>query len=276
MKSLVLPPRTKRTLAIMTFALVSCSSPVVPASTPTTGTAKLKLYTTTSTLPLANDLSTRYSQLHPSVTFETISGNYQSMIEDVMSEKNAFLLTSHLPPESTLFAWPLGQDGIAVIVNPRNGLDNLSMEQLRSIYLGFIGNWSDVGGSEGEMTILSREDGSGTRAEFERQVMGARLTTQSAQIAPSSAAMVSSVANASGTIGYVSMGYLDSSVKPVMIDNVLPTAQTVYSNTYPLRTTLMIVGASEPKDDYLRFIGWIQSQEGQSIVGLRYAPLLQP
>lgn len=260
----------------MTFALVSCSSPVVPASTPTTGTVKLKLFATTSTLPLANDLSARYSELHPTVAFETISGNYQSMIENITQEKNTFLLTSYLPPDSELFAWPLGQDGIAVIVNPHNRLENLSMEQLRSTYLGLVGDWSSLGGSADKVVVLSREDGSGTRAEFERQVMGARLTTQSAQIAPSSAAMVSSVANTTEAIGYVSMGYLDSSVKPLMIDGVLPSSQTVYGNTYPLRTTLMIVGRSQPEDEYLSFIGWMQSQEGQRVVGTRYAPLLRP
>jgi phosphate transport system substrate-binding protein len=260
----------------MTFALVSCSSPVVPASTPTTGAVKLKLYATTGTLPLANDLSARYNALHPSVTFETIGGNYQSMLEAMMNEKNAFLLTSYLSPESTLFAWPLGQDGIAVIVNPDNQIEGLSIGQLRSIYLGLVGDWSDLGGSEGEIVVLSREGGSGTRAEFERQVMGARLTTQSAQIAPSSAAMISSVANTVGAIGYVSMGHLNSSVKTVLIDGALPTAQTVYENTYALRATLMIVGRAQPRDEYLSFIGWMQSQEGQCIIGTRYAPLLHP
>ena len=61
--------------------------------------------------------------------------------------------------------------------------------------------------------ILSREDGSSTRAEFEKLLLGERLTTQSAQIAPSSAAMVSSVAQMPNSIGYVSMSYLDASVK---------------------------------------------------------------
>jgi phosphate transport system substrate-binding protein len=194
----------------------------------------------------------------------------------VSNERNAFLLTSHPPEDNTFLAWPIGQDGIVIIVNPANRVNNLSIDQLRSTYLGLVGNWSALGGTDDDIVILSREDGSGTRAEFEQQLMGERLTTQSAQIAPSSAAMVSSVASTSQAIGYVSMGYLDSSVKPVRIDGVLPTPETVYNNTYPLRMTLLIVGRSAPTDEYLSFISWIQSQQGQQVVGLRYAPLLRP
>jgi phosphate transport system substrate-binding protein len=111
-------------------------------------------------------------------------------------------------------------------------------------------------------------------AEFERLLLGERLTTQSAQIAPSSAAMVSSVAQIPNSIGYVSMSYLDASIKALSIDDVKPTPTTVYDNTYPLRSNLYVIGLTEPQNVYRDFIGWIQAPEGQQIVGLRYAPLL--
>src|SRR5262249_20584057 len=172
--------------------------------------------------------------------------------------------------------WPIGQDGIAVIVNPANVPDGLSTNQLRSIYLGHVSNWSQVGGEDRAITVMSREDGSGTRAEFERLVMGARQTTQSAQIAPSSAAMVESIAKVKGSIGYVSMSYVDERVSALAIDDIEPTLDNVYNNVYPLRSTLYVIGLAEPEDDYRNFIYWIQSPPGQTIVAQHYAPLLRP
>lgn len=261
---------------MVTFALVSCSAPIVPASTPTNGAMTLRVYATTATLPLLNDLTTHYTQTHTPLVFETLTGNFQAMLEAIRTDKSAYLLTNHLPETEALLAWPIGQDGIAVIVNAQNSITTLSSQQLRNIYLGHVANWNAVGGSTEDIIVLSREDGSGTRAEFEKLLMGERLTTQSAQIAPSSEAMLSSVASLPGAIGYMSMGYLAASVQPVAVDGVLPTPSTVFDNTYPLRATLYVIGFSEPEAAYREFIGWIQTPEGQSIVGLHYAPLPTP
>lgn len=268
--------RPRRSLVMVTFALVSCSAPVVPASTPTNGALTLRVYATTATLPLLTELTTEYTQAHSPVVFETLTGNFQAMMEQIRADDSAYLLTNHLPEAEVSLAWPVGQDGIAVIVNDQNPMTTLSSQQLRNIYLGHVANWSEVGSFTEDMIVLSREDGSGTRAEFEKLLMGERLTTQSAQIAPSSEAMMSSVAALPGAIGYVSMGHLDSAVQPAAIDGVLPTPATVFDNTYPLRSTLYVIGFSEPEEAYREFIGWIQTPEGQRIVGLHYAPLPTP
>lgn len=269
--------RAKRTLAIVAFTLVSCSTQALPASTPTSDAVTLRVYATTATFPLLNDLTSDYAETHAYIRFETRAGGFQIMFEQLTSGEQVYLVTNHLPPDSEpILAWPIGQDGIAVIVHPDNSLTGLSTDQLRSIYLGHISNWQDVGGADESIIVFSREDGSGTRAEFERLVMGERLTRQSAQVAPSSTAMVSSVAEQSGAIGYVSMSYLDDSIHTLAIDGTLPTPDTVYDNLYPLRSTLYVIGTVEPEGDYYDFIGWIQSPEGQSVVGEQNAPLLRP
>jgi phosphate transport system substrate-binding protein len=271
--------RTKRALAIVAFTLVSCSSTVVPASTPTSNSIILRLYATTPTIPLLEDLTAHYSQNYPSFVFETETGNYQTILDKLLAGEAPYALTNHLPddsPDSPILAWPIGQDGIAVVVNPANTLINLSIDQLRGIYLGHYSNWNEIGGSDQDITVMSREDGSGTRAEFERLVMGARQTTLSAQVAPSSSAMVESVAGLSGAIGYVSMSYLDDRVRALSIDDAAPTLDNVSGNIYPLRATLYVMGLTEPEDDYLQFISWIQGQTGQDVVARQYAPLLRP
>jgi phosphate transport system substrate-binding protein len=192
-----------------------------------------------------------------------------------------FFLTNHLPPEEStpVVAFPIGQDGIAVIVHPENDVESLTTAQLRDIYQGWTGNWSEVGGVDRPITVFSREDGSGTRAEFESLVMGDRRTTRTAQLVPSSAAAMTAVAREPGGIGYVSMSYLDERVRALPINDVQPTAENVLNSTYPLRSFLYIVGlrepdGSEPDDAHYRaFIGWVQSAEGQAVVARRYAPL---
>jgi phosphate transport system substrate-binding protein len=266
--------RTKRTIVSVAFTLVSCSSRVVPSATPTFQKTTLRLHATTATAPLVNDLAASYSQKYP-YTFDIVTGNYEAMLDSLLREDSRYFLSNHLPTD-TLWAAPVGQDAIAIIIHPDNVLTGLTTEQLRRIYQGFAPNWQELGGLDMEITVISREDGSGTRAEFEQLVMGNRRTTLAAQIAPSSSAVMSSVAGLPGGIGYVSMGYLDSRVRAMSIDGVAPTLDTVYENTYPLRSTLYFVGLEEPQDDYRVFIGWVQSPEGQAVVARHYAPLLRP
>jgi phosphate transport system substrate-binding protein len=269
--------RTKRTLAVVAFTLVSCSTQVLPASTPTFNTTPLRLDATTAAMPLLNDLIARYAQSHPNISFEKKGGDYQVMLKRLLNGETDYFISNHLPTEKDLVAFPIGQDGIAVIVFPDNPLTKLTTGQIRQMFQGRLNNWRDLGGDDLEITVISREDGSGTRAEFERLVMGERHTTQSARIAPSSAAMITSVSGLAGGIGYVSLAYLDSSVKAVSVDDVEPTLDNVYNNLYPLRSTLYIVGREEPKDGpYRDFIGWVQSPDGQRAVGQKYAPLLRP
>lgn len=275
--------RTKRALAAaVAFTLVSCSSQMLPAATPTTNVTALRLYATTSTIQLIYDLTSTYSRLNPTITFEVSTGNYETMVQEVMRDEAAYLFTNHLDDERPLWAAPIGQDGIAVIVHPDNDITKLTTTQLRSIYQGWVSNWRDVGGRDEEILVISREAGSGTRAEFEGLVMGNRRTTSTAQIAPSSAAVVTSVARLPNSIGYVSMSTIDETVRALSLDGADPTLENVYENVYPLRSILYVAAQREPRAEnemeahYRAFIGWVQSPEGQALVGKHYAPLLMP
>lgn len=268
--------RAKRTLAIMALTLASCSAQIVPASTPTIDTAILRLNGTSATLPLLTDLTRSYAQIMPGVNFDFHISNYATALSQAFGADPVYFLTNHLPPpeETALWGAPVGQDGIAIITYPGSGVNDLTTEQLRAIYQGRITNWASLGGPRMAITVISREDGSGTRAEFERLVMGERQTTQTAQIAPSSSAVIASVARQPGSLGYVSMGYLNASVQPISINGAAPTQINVADNLYPLRTTLFVAGPGEPEGALRAFIGWVQSPEGQAVVARRYAPLL--
>jgi phosphate transport system substrate-binding protein len=267
----------KRTLALvaLTTTLISCTPATIPATTPTLATTALRLYASTATLPLINDLTAAYSETQPTLVFDTRSGSYRAMLNSLLAGETPYFLTNHLPADSPLWAAPLGQDGIAVIAHPGIEIETLTIDQLRGIFEGRFGRWGEVSSASDEViVVISREDGSGTRAEFERLVMGRRLTTARALLAPSSEAMITSVAQQVGSIGYVSMSYLNEQNHAVPIDGVRPTPDTVMRNLYPLRSTLYIVGLEPPQGLYLDFITWMQSQAGQTVISQRYAPLL--
>lgn len=271
--------RARRTLVVVALALVSCSNQVLPASTPTSNAVMLQLNTTTATLPLLTALTRSYAQVNPAVQFEVRFSNYQAAAAQASSKQPIYFLTSYLPPmdESLLWGAPVGQDGIAIITHPGNPVENLTIAQIRAVFQGRMTNWANVGGPSLAITVISREAGAGTRAAFDRLLMGERQTLQSAHIAPSSAAVITSVARQPGSIGYVSMSYVDSSVQPLKIDGIAPTISNVYANSYPLRSTIFFAGPAEPDKTNLRaFIAWVQGPDGQAIVGQRYTPLLAP
>ena len=248
-------------------------------STPTSDAVILRLYSTTSTLRLVEDLTRAYVQNTPQISFDLFTGSYDTLVRRIAGDEQAYFVTSHLPEpgETPLWGAPIGQDGIAIITHPDNPVRNLSTAQLRGIYQGTIKSWDAVGGTENDIVVYSREEGSGTRAELEHLVMGRRLTNQAAIIAPSSAAMLVSIARDRHGIGYVSMSYLDSSVRALSINDTALTTESVYDHTYPLRSTLFIAGAAEPtREAYRSFIAWVQSPDGQQIVARYHAPFLRP
>ena len=262
--------RARRALFITTFALFGCSSQAVPAATPTLEAVSVRFGANSATQPLMRDVSQEYMTAHPNITLET------TLTRREQPDLDSYFVTNHLPPDSDAWAAPIGQDGIAVIAHPTAGVQSLTTEELRDIYRGRVASWAAVGGAAQSIQVVSREDGAGTRAEFERLVMGARSTTRTALIAPSSVAMVDTVTRTPGAVGYVSMGYLGEELTPLAIDGVMPTRETVRTNVYPLRSTLFVVGAREPEGVYRAFIAWLQSSDGQAIIARRYVPLLAP
>lgn len=270
-------PKRRRALAIVAVTvIVGCSSHTPPATTPTLSESTLRVYATSSALPLVNDLTNAFSSAYTDaqITFETRSGNYRSMLEQLLSGETPYFVSNHLPGDSPLWAAPVAQDGIAVIVHPDNPISGLSLDQLRAIFQGRVSNWRELGGMNRDLVVISRENGSGIRTEFEGLVMGSRQTTFAARIAPSNLDMVSAVAQTPGGIGYVSLAFVDPRVRAVPIAGVECTLATVRDNTYPLRTTLFVVGLEEPEGLYREFIGWTQSAAGQAVVARRYSPLI--
>lgn len=134
----------------------------------------------------------------------------------------------------------LALDGIAVIVNPKNGVKNLNVDQIAKIYTGEIKNWKELGGADGEIVVIGREAGSGTRDGFESITKTAEKCKYRQELT-STGDVITTVSQNANAIGYASLSAVKESVKAVTVDGVAPTEQTVQDGTYKVQRPFVLV-----------------------------------
>ncbi len=259
----------------LAWVLVALVTACVTAISPTPSI--LRIAGSTSMEPLLRDLAQAFSSQHPDVSLDIQGGDTALGLELLTRGEVDMAAASWLPTDMPTHqvATPIAWDGLAIIVHPDNPLEELTLLQLRQLFAGWASRWQDVGApvveEEGVLTIqmLSREDGSGTRAVFEQQVMGGERVTFAARVMPTSQAVVDYVADHPNAIGYVSMALADSRVKVLRVEGLAPGPETVRRG-YHLARPFYLVTRGRPTGYSRTFIDFVLSPAGQSIVGERY------
>lgn len=180
----------------------------------------------------------------------------------------------------------VAHDGIAVILNTKNPVDNLTTEQLADIFSGKITNWKEVGGKDAPILVLSRERNSGTHIFFLEHIVrrgnakGPEEFAASALMMPSSQAIVTEVQGSENAIGYVGLGYVSPEIKVVSVGKTAagpflkPEVKDVLNGSYPIARPLFFLTRGEPQGDLKAFVDFVLSPEGQEIVStLDFVPL---
>ena len=134
----------------------------------------------------------------------------------------------------------LAYDGIAIIVNPANPVEDLTLERIADIYTGKITNWSELGGSESEIVLIGREAGSGTRSGFE-EIVEVKDLCQYRQELSSTGDVIATVAQNPGAIGYASLASVKETVKAVKVGGVAPSEETVKDGSYAIQRPFVLV-----------------------------------
>ncbi|MBP3684481.1 MAG: phosphate ABC transporter substrate-binding protein [Oscillospiraceae bacterium] len=142
--------------------------------------------------------------------------------------------------EQGLVGTVLAYDGIAVIVNPENTVEDLTVEQIAAIYKGEITNWSEVGGIDAEIVLIGREAGSGTRSGFE-EIVGVEDLCQYRQELTSTGDVITAVSQNPGAIGYASLASVKDTVKAIKVGGVAPSDETVKDETYAIQRPFVLV-----------------------------------
>lgn len=266
-------------------ALTSCARPAEndqAGAAPGEGQQSITVNGSTSVQPLAEELAKAFKANNPNVKIDIQGGGSgvgiksanDGIVDIGMSSRD--LKTE----EKTLQEFKIAIDGIAVVVNPANNAANLTMEQIQKIYTGEITDWSQVGGAAGKITVVTREEGSGTRGAF-IELTGVEAkegdkkvdkTTATAITQGSTGAVMTTVASDPNAIGYASFGAAEenTNVKMISVDGVATSADNIYAGTYKISRPFLMLTKEAPTGAVKDFIDFILSAEGQEVVGKHY------
>ena len=169
--------------------------------------------------------------------------------------------------ETGVTATTIALDGIAIIVNNANPVQDLTIDQIAKIATGEVTNWKDVGGEDAPIVLIGREAGSGTRDGFE-SIVGVTDKCQYAQELTSTGAVITGVAANNGAIGYASLSALKDTVKAVTVEGVACTEETVLDGTYKIQRPFNFVtnDSVTPSDAVQSFIDFATSAEAADLI----------
>lgn len=166
-----------------------------------------------------------------------------------------------------LKATVLAYDGIAIIVNPENPISDLEVETVAKIYRGEITDWKEIGGNDGEIVLVGREAGSGTRDGFE-SITDTKDKCNYRQELTSTGDVITTVAGNPNAIGYASLASVKESVKALTIGGVKASEETVKDGSYVIQRPFVLVTKSDKNlsDDAQKFFDFIVSENVNSII----------
>lgn len=258
---------------LLALALAACGGQHQPVAPPSV----VRISGSTSMMPALQELAAAYRQRQPNTRIELLGNGSEAGLRELKAGLIDLAAVSWKPEGAELpegiIATPFARDGIGIIVHPANRVAGLTLNQVRSIYRGEVLDWRAAGGPLIEPLVISREDGSGTRAAFEARVMHSEQVTLNAVVLPSNRAVVDQVARQTGAIGYVSMSALTDTVRAVPVEELLPTPTNVRSGAYHLTRYLYLYAPVAPAPDVQRFLDFVSSAEGQRIVGRHHVSL---
>jgi phosphate transport system substrate-binding protein len=222
----------------------------------------------TSVQPFVEVLAEEYMAHHSQEKIFIQGGGSSAGIQAVLTGAARVGMSSRNlnADEKALIAIPIAYDAIAVIVHPRNPLSNLTGEQIRGIFSGRIARWDQVGGDRRPITLVSREEGSGTREAFQHLLMGKTDISLGALVQDSNGAIRQVVADDPNTIGFISLGLVNKQVKALKIDGVEPCVENIQIRQYKIVRPFLFVFRSEPGGLAKSFLDYVLSPEGQKLL----------
>jgi len=225
----------------------------------------------TSVQPYVEILVEAYVVLHPEQLIDVQGGGSSAGIQAVESHTAEIGMSSRKlrDAEKDLWSIEITKDALAIIVNPNNPLPSLTLEEIRGIYTAEYSNWSELGGPDKRIHVITREEGSGTRSAFEELVMDSQRITPRAIVQDSNGSVRQLVSDDPFSIGFISLGLVDIGERPVKalrIDNIAATKANVLNGDYALYRSFLFVALEKPTGNVMQFIEFIRSKEGQLIM----------
>jgi len=231
----------------------------------------------TTVLPVAQKVAEAYMSQNPDVKISISGGGsgegIKSLIDGTtnIADSSRFIKDSEIKQAVDKGRYPvpfaIAYDCIIPVVHPSNTVVNLTVQQLKGIYKGEIKNWKEVGGPDKPIVVISRDTSSGTYEVWEEKVMNKERVYPAALLQASSGAIVQAVSSNQNAIGYIGIGYVDNSVKALMVNRVNGSEETALNGSFPITRALYMFTSGWPTGDTLNFINFVlHPQKGQKYV----------
>ncbi|WP_407355377.1 PstS family phosphate ABC transporter substrate-binding protein [Methanolobus sp. WCC5] len=244
------------------------------------GDSSLMIKGSDTVLPLSQAMAEEFMLLNPDKSITVVGGGSGVGISALIDGEVKMAMSSRDIKESEMTSAqangvnPVLQvvafDGIAVIVNPENPVDQLTFSQLKGIYDGSISNWAEVGGEDRTITAITRDSSSGTYEYFRTEVLTGDNFRQDALVQPATGGIVQEVGQNRGAIGYIGYAYLNDNVKALALDGgdgyVEANPENIMEGEYPLARPLMYYVDGEPTGLTKEFLDFIRSPTGRDII----------
>ncbi len=255
-------------LSIMLLGLGICSAAGLDAFKNEKGT--LRISGGTAHVPVMKEAAKRIMAFNPDIQITIAGGGSGAGIKQVgeglvnIGNSGRKATDSEVDKYGlSMYRWAI--DGVTAVVHPDNPASKLSSKALQDVYAGRIDNWKALGGDDRPINIYTRDKSSGTREVFWKKALNKGEISNRAQFVASNGAMKSAVTSDPYAIGYISVGYVDTSVSPVVLDNVTPTLETVQTGEYKVARGLYSNTKGECSGLAKKFIDYLLSPEGQKI-----------
>jgi len=222
----------------------------------------------TSVEPFAELLAEEYMLHHPKSHIYVQGGGSTAGIEAVKTHAAHIGMSSRslMGGEKNLYTVTIAKDAIAIIVHPENPITNLSLPQIRQVFSGKIRNWSEIGGHLRPIVLVTREEGSGTREAFQKMVMEKDEINLEALVQDSNGAIRQVVGSDPNTIGYISLGLVNETVRALKISGVEPNLKNIFYGHYRLVRPFLFVFNGKPEGEANTFLEFVLSPEAQLLL----------
>ena len=265
-------------------ATAAAPAPAATTAAPVSSGQKqtIKISGSTTVLPIVQKAADQYMAAHPDADIQVSGGGSGVGVQAIGAKTVDIGMSSREVTKDEMTKYPsfvvtaVAQDGVAIIVNPANTIPYITLDQANRIYLGKITKWSeitgaDVPGTNNQIVVVGRDSASGTRTYFDQTVLGTATATKTMLEKNSNGAVLQTVAQTPGAVGYVSIGFVSKDVKALPIwynaqKIIPPTIANVKDLSYPMSRNLYVITNGQPTGLTGDFIKYILSPDGQKIV----------
>ena len=229
---------------------------------------ELTLAGSTSIQPFADKWAEVFMARHPDLGVDVQGGGSSAGIQACKSGACEIGMSSRdlKGDEKDLTEIVVARDGLAIIVHPSNPARGLRIAEVKQIFSGDLSDWKALGGPDKRITVVTREEGSGTRGAFQELVMGKTRIFRGAITEDSNGTVREIVAHDPAAIGFISLGLVNGQVRALALDGAAANDDNIRNGSYRLVRPFLFVSRGEPTGLAKRFVDFVLSDEGQTLV----------